>query len=186
MTHMHRIDHRIEIVTKLIIPFENQLDNIKEICENDRYDYWDSIYADDTEHIVGTVFIILQNYINSSISDLFPELSKLYLKFTNDKTIGDSGIPRVRLINEIANYYKHRDLPTNLYVNSTDIFNRLGIEYIHFTSFDENKKIIYIHKVGADSPVFKGFSLLSENWSFKDLIDIVSEWREDMWIQEEK
>ena len=43
------------------------LEDIIEICKGN-LDYWDSIYADDTEHLVGTVFIVLQNYINSSIS----------------------------------------------------------------------------------------------------------------------
>lgn len=40
--------------------------------------------------------------------------------------------------------------------------------------------------MGSNSPVFTGFSLLSELWSFDDLINIVSEWRENMWLSEEK
>lgn len=43
-----------------------------------------------------------------------------------------------------------------------------------------------MYKVGSCSPVFSGFSLLSEFWDFKDLINIVSEWRENMWLNEEK
>ncbi|UPT69960.1 MAG: hypothetical protein M0D53_12570 [Flavobacterium sp. JAD_PAG50586_2] len=186
MAHMNRIDTRIKVIKELISPFQLQLDKITEICKNDPFNYWDSIYADDTEHIVGTVFIILQNYINSSISDLFPDLSQLYQKFYIDKNVADSSIPRVRLINEISNYYKHRDSPTKLSLNTTNTFDELSIKYIQFEDMDDKQNKIYSYKIGADSPVFNGFGFLSDNWEFNDLIDIVSEWREDMWIQEEK
>jgi hypothetical protein len=61
----------------------------KEICKKDDFNYWDSIYSYATEHLVGTVFIVLQNYINSSISDLYPELSRLHLKYSSDKMVNE-------------------------------------------------------------------------------------------------
>lgn len=49
---------------------------------------------------------------------------------------------------------------------------------------EQNEK--YCHIVGSRSPVFNGFSILSEFWSFNDLIDIVTDWRENMWIDEDR
>lgn len=144
--------------------------------------YWDSVYADDTEHIVGTVFIILQNYINSNISDLYPEISKLYPKYELDKKINNSNSTRIELIISIANYYKHRDLPTYLHKNTAKHFENLGKKYKNFYDSENNKNF---HKIGADSPVFSGLSYLSDSWDINDLIQIVSDWRENLWLTEE-
>jgi hypothetical protein len=39
--------------------------------------------------------------------------------------------------------------------------------------------------MGASSPVFSGLDMLSKNWDFIDLINLVSEWRENLWLNEE-
>jgi hypothetical protein len=181
--HWRRNDSRINVVTEIVSQFQLQLNSVIEQCENDDYIYWDSCYADDTEHLVGTVFIILQNYINSSISDLFPELTKLYTKYSLDIKIFDSKTTRIELIIAIANYYKHRDLPTKLHENTSKTLDNLNIDYNEIFDTQSHE---YFHKVGAGSPIFYGFSLLSEKWSFNDLISIISEWRENMWLNEEK
>lgn len=178
-----RIDMRIGVIKDIISPFQAQLDNIYEICSKDNYDYWDSLYADDTEHLVGTVFIVLQNYINSSISDLFPDLSKLSTLYSIDKKVSNSQTTRIELIIAIANYYKHRDLPTKLHPNTTKPLEDLKIEYKEIYDEKDEK---YYHIIGSCSPVFNGFSLLSEPWSFNDLIDIATDWRENMWLKEEE
>lgn len=184
MTHYLRNDTRIGIIKNIINPFEKQLDDIKEICKKDDFNYWDSIYADDTEHLVGTVFIVLQNYINSSISDLYPELSKLHLKYSSDKVVNeDSKTTRIELIIVLANYYKHRDLPTELHKYTTNPLEDLKIDYKEIYNLENNK---YFYKMGSDSPIFNGLSLLSEGWELNDLIEIVSEWRENLWNCEYK
>ena len=35
--------------------------------------------------------------------------------------------------------------------------------------------------MGSESPIFEGLSILSEGWEFKNLIEIVTEWRENLW-----
>lgn len=182
MEHYLRADSRIKIIENLIKPFQSQLEYIFENSKKEGHIYWDSVYAEDTEHIVGTVFIILQNYINSSISDLYPELTKLYTKYEVDKKINNSNSTRIELIISIANYYKHRDLPTDLRKDTAKHFENLGIEYKYFYDSENSK---YFHKIGADSPVFSGLSYLSDSWDFNDLIQIVSEWRENLWLTEE-
>lgn len=182
MMHYMRIDTRIGIVRNIISPLRDQFEKIKEINKEYEFYYWDMIYADDTEHIVGLVFIILQNYINSSISDLYPDLKKVYTKYSNDKKIKKSQITRIELIITIANYYKHRDLPPELHNNTTRVLDDLNIKYKEY--YDE-QDLEYFYAIGASSPVFSGLDMLSENWDFLDLINIVSEWRENLWINEE-
>jgi hypothetical protein len=184
MEHFFRKDTRIENIKNIINPFQKQLNNVAELCKDDSFDWWDNFYADDTEHLTGTVFIILQNYINSSISDLYPDLTKLHLKYSLDqKVLENSKTTRIELIITIANYYKHRDLPSELHKYTIKPLEDLNIEYKEIYDIENNK---FFHKMGASSPVFNGFSLLSEKWNFNDLIKIVEEWRENLWNEEEK
>lgn len=97
--------------------------------------------------------------------------------------MNNSQTTRIELIIAIANYYKHRDLPTKLHPNTIKPLDDLSIEYKEM--FDEQNDI-YSHIIGSCSPVFKGLSLLSELWDFNDLINIVSDWRENMWLYEEE
>jgi hypothetical protein len=181
MGHYLKIDTRIKVIKDIISPFQIQLNKIMEICKKDGYWFWDTIYADDMEHNVGTVFIVLQNYINSSISDLFPDLLELHTKYSIDKKVNNSETTRIELIITIANYYKHRDLPKELQKHTLKRLNDLKIEFKEIFK-DGN----FFHKVGSSSPVFEGFSLLSESWKFNDLINIVSEWRENLWLNAEE
>ena len=183
MGHYLRSDTRINIVKNIISPFQLQLNDVDEMCKKENYIHWDDCYADDTEHLVGTVFIVLQNYINSSISDLFPDLKKLFTKYALDKKIGNTQTSRIELIIAIANYYKHRDSPTTLHENTSKIFDNLNINFKYVYDAEGDK---YFHEIGSNSPVFTGFSVLSELWNFDDLINIVSEWRENMWLNKEE
>lgn len=94
------IDSRINIVKKLISPFTDLLNKyIKEDGE-----LWDAYYADDCEHLVGTVFIILQNYINSTINDFYPKEKNLYLFYSDDKKVELSNTSQIELIIATANF----------------------------------------------------------------------------------
>lgn len=180
--HINRIDSRIAPLKDIISPFQKQLNELRKIVEENGIDLWDQIYADDFEHIVGIVFIALQNYINSSINDLFPELEKLYTKYTIDEKILNSNTTRIELIISIANFYKHRDLHSELKKHTTKHLINLNIDYKVIV---DNEKDLWFHEVGSSSPVYRGFSILSESWNFNDLLEIVSEWREGMWKIEE-
>jgi hypothetical protein len=182
MTHLYRTDSRINIVRKLIEPFQLQLNEIVKSVKIQGGEYWDMLYADDTEHFVGTVFIILQNYINSTISDLYPELEKIHLKYSIGTKIENTQSTKIQLIVSIANYYKHRDLPSVLHKYTSNTLNDLGIEYKYFCD-EQNDE--YFHEVGSNSPVFTGFTKLSDSWNFNDVIDAISLWRENMWEIEE-
>lgn len=179
MGHYLNADFRINILKKLINPLQLQLVDITECSEKEGDIYWDSVYADDVEDLVGTVFIILQKYINSSISDLYPDLTKLYSKYAVDNKIDNSQTTRIELIVAVANYYKHRDLPSVLHKGTVKQFENLEIEYKEFYD-PENTK--YSHKIGSDSPVLSGLTYLSKSWDLNELIQIVADWRENLWL----
>ena len=181
--HILRIDARLAPLKSIISPFQKQLFELKEKVQMDGSNSWDQIYADDFENIVGIVFIALQNYINSSINDLYPKLEKLHLKYTIDEQIFKSNTTRIELIISIANFYKHRDLPSELKEHTTKHFKNLNIDYKYKIIVNE-KDEFWFHKSGSSSPVYKGFSLLSEKWDFNDLIEIVRCWRENLWREE--
>ncbi|MFD1553165.1 hypothetical protein [Putridiphycobacter roseus] len=184
MTHILRNDTRIGITKNILYSIKKEFDGVLETCKKDDFNYWDSIYADDTEHLVGTAFIVLQNYINSSISDLYLKLSKLHLKYSTAKMVNNEcKTTRIELIIVLANYYKHRDLPTELHKHTTNPLDDLKIYYKEIYNLEKNK---YFYKIGSDSPIFNGLSLLSIEWELNDLIEIVSEWREDLWKSEYK
>jgi hypothetical protein len=114
MPNYLRTDSRVNTVKKLIKPIKIEFEKIIIHNKKEEYIYWDSVYSDDAEHLVGIVFIVLQNYINSSISDLFPDLKKIHSKYQLDKEINNTETTRIHLIIALANYYKHRDLPQKL------------------------------------------------------------------------
>jgi hypothetical protein len=176
-----RIDTRIKVLREIISPLQIQFENTRNIIKNDGGWLWDMHYADDTEHLIGIVFIILQNYINSSISDLYPDLKKLHEKYLIDKKLENSQITRIELIITIANYYKHRDLPPSLHNNTERVLDSLNIK---FREGNNEQNSNYFHAIGASSPVFSGLGMLSENWDLNDLINIVTEWRENLWLTE--
>lgn len=175
-----RIDTRLNILKKIISPFQNHLNEIYIINKKSDFIHWDSVYADDTEHFVGTAFIAFQNYINSSIHDLYPELKKTHTKYSFDKKLNNSNTTRIELIIAIANFYKHRDSPDDLQKNTIKPLEDLDISFKQIFTNDNT----FFHKIGSDSPVFSGFALLSEFWNLNDLIKIVSEWRENLWLNE--
>jgi uncharacterized protein YeeX (DUF496 family) len=177
-----RIDTRINVVKGIISPLKMQFDNILEINKEYNWDSWEMLYADDNEHVVGIVFIILQNYINSSLSDLYPDLTRLHQKYSVDKKIRNTQTTRIELIITLANYYKHRDLPSELHKNTARVLDDLGIKFREIYDEDNLK---YHHSVGSISPIFTGLSLLSEKWDLDDLVNIVSEWRENLWLSAE-
>lgn len=178
MSHYLRNDTRIEVVRNIINPFINQLDDIRDICKEEGSIYWD-IYEEESEHLIGTALIVFQNYINSSISDLYPKLPKLYSKYTLDKLVNQNcETTRIELMIALANYYKHRDLPTELHKHTTKPLDNLKIDYREIHNLENND---YSYKIGAGSPIFNGLTLLSEKWDLNDLIEIVSDWRENLW-----
>lgn len=188
--HFMRIDFRIGALKQMMSSFKVILDRVIDDLGEDDNGFWDMIYADDMEHVVGMAFIALQNYINGSISDLYPELENIHVHYSSDEKIDGSNTTRINLIVVLANYYKHRDHPKPLHKNTVNPLIELGIDYV--TNLQEIKEAKNLNKnvkedciTGASSPVFEGLNVLSKNWDLNDLVNIVAEWRENMWLKEE-
>ena len=113
-------------------------------------------------------FIALQNYINSSIYDLFETLRNKEEKYQQDLILPTFNRTRIELIIGLANYFKHRDDKREL---NTGTFNILSDFRLNHRDDKEN----------GISPIFEGFDLLSENSKMSELKQIVQDWRENLW-----
>lgn len=170
--HWRRSDYRIQSLTltiegleKSILELENKLKEIE---------WYDGIwFLEEIEPIIGLSFIALQNYINSSIYDRFETLQNQYKKYKLGKLVNDTKRTEIELIIGIANYFKHRDDENDLRKGTSTVL------------LDCNLKINKDTDV-SESPIIKGLELLTEKWSLSDLITIVDNWRENLWVEKKK
>lgn len=165
-----RYDFRLESLTLTINSLEKSILELSEkINEIDWYDgLW---FLEEAEPIIGLTFIALQNYINSSIYDRFETLDKQYEKYKFGKFIEISNRTDVELIVGIANYFKHRDDHKELRDSTANILRDCNLK------FDKETDI-------TNSPIFKGLEYYTETWNLTELIKVVTDWREKLWIDE--
>ncbi len=121
-----RMDARIEVLRLAITGLENSISVLQtKFNENDWYDgFW---LLEESEPIYGLAFIAIQNYINSSIYDKFESLENQYMIYKRDDKIENSGRTKIELIVSIANYFKHRDHPSDLKGNTAKILTDLNL-----------------------------------------------------------
>ena len=165
-------DYRFEALEEMFNGFEKALENFnRKLKENDWYD--GGSYDDETELIYGVILVTLQNYINGCCSDFIyinPEyFKKKYEYYSINSENLENGISKIRLINELANYFKHKDEKNNLHKNTKDCFEKLGlIKYIE----DEDN-------YWENDIITEGlFMLCPDDSSIKNLLPIVKTWRE--------
>lgn len=169
-THYLRIDHRavsldmtIKGLAKTIKVLKNQIDEI------DWYDGdW---FMEESEAIYGLAFIAFQNYINRSINDFADSLKEKesYYKYGQSSKKGNRS--KIELIIGLANYAKHKDEGTP-HKGTKDILDHFKLTY---------NDVIYLDK----SPIFQGLTLLSEEWDLFQVKNIVTSWREHLWLKNE-
>ncbi|PNW27040.1 hypothetical protein [Formosa algae] len=74
-THYTRHDYRIESLKYILSGLENSINQLNKVSK--KYPiYRETFYVEEVEPIYGMAFIALQNYINSSIFDLYESLNK--------------------------------------------------------------------------------------------------------------
>lgn len=170
-THWRRQDYRIESLQSILSGLENSIKQLDEVCKKCPI-YSETFYLEEVEPIYGMAFIALQNYINSSIFDLFESLNKKNEIYKQDKKILSYERTRIELIIGLANYLKHRDEDNSFNKGTLNLLKDFKLNYD-----DEFSEGI--------SPIFEGYNLLTEDFKMSELIDIVKEWRENMWISNE-
>lgn len=170
-THWRKFDYRIASVQYIFEGIEYSISQLKQRCkENPVYA---EMYGEELEPMYGMVFISLQNYINSSIFDLFNTLNNKEIRYRQDKVIDKSTKTRIELIIGLANYFKHRDDDRDLRSGTSNILRELDINY------NDDSEDYY-------SPIYLGLEILTENDRLSDLISIIKEWRANLWEVEEK
>lgn len=166
-THFKRHDFRRESLSLTIDGLDKSIIELqKKVKEIDWYDgIW---FLEEAEPIIGLSFIAFQNYANSSIYDKFETLEKKKNIYKRGNLIGKTGRTDIELIIGVANYFKHRDDSGDLNPGTEKILKDLNLQ------FEEDTDI-------TDSPIFKGLELLSEKWKLTDVVELMRDWRENLW-----
>ena len=163
-----QFDYRINSLRHIINGLENSISELKKYSKLDPL-WSETFFYEEIEPIYGTAFIVLQNYVNSSIYDKFNTLKKKEQKYKKGKKIKSSGRTSIELIIGLANYFKHRDDNRDFNIGTSDILNDFDLEHSDNSLYD------------LDSPIFIGLDILSIDWKLNDLIEIVQKWRESLW-----
>ena len=168
-THWRKFDFRKDSLTHIIIGLNNSINSLKDFqSENKWYD--GLFFREDTEQIYGLAFIAFQNYINGSISDLYNDLSNKNHYYNLNGNFEIYSKSSIELIIGLANYIKHKE-EKKLYQGTTDILDSFGLLV--------NQKI-------EQSPVFEGLTLLNDSWDLMEVLKMVLEWREKLFLEFEK
>lgn len=168
--HYLRIDFRIDSLKQLIAGINASIDRLKKQC--DASSWYDAGWLlEESEPMFGIAFVAFQNYINSSIHD-YPEFGSDVKKFYNTNSEQNSEQKsKIELIIALANYYKHKD---------EDGLRKTTRETLEYFDLNPSKNLD-----SGESQIFKGLSILSEKWDLFELLNIVEDWREDLWVKYE-
>ena len=168
-THWRRVDYRIISLHSIISGLEKSIIELEN--KKNEIEWYDALWLlEESEPIYGLAFIAFQNYINSSIFDRFESLDKQYLQYKKGNKINETGRTDIELIISIANYFKHKDHPKNLYGETPKILNDFNLPF--------GKEIDIV-----DSPIYKGLEILSKSWDLDIIINASEKWRENLWLK---
>lgn len=165
-THYLRHDYRIEGISHII----NGLWEAIQVLE-DRVKlkgWYDGIwFREDSEPIFGIAFIAFQNYINASIIDRYCTIEGKEQIYKLSNKIGKSRTTEIELIIALANYTKHKDWG-ELHPGTRKILLSVGLK----CDFDVDIQ---------EAPIFEGIELLNGSWDLKEILKLVTAWREMLW-----
>lgn len=166
-THWRSCDYRIESLRATVSGLETSIQELE--IKLKKVEWYDGLwFLEETEPIYGLAFVALQNYINSSIFDRYENLDKHYFKYKIGDEFNFSGRTEIELIIALANYFKHRDHPKDLFGETPKIMKDFNLEFEKRTDI-------------GNSPIFKGIELFSPKWELSALTDSVKVWREKLW-----
>src|SRR5690554_1111336 len=154
-----KADYNAESLKQIIIGLNNSIKTIEEIYSFDGF-----YLLEKSEPVFGMAFIAFQNYINSSIKDLFnttENKTSYYILGSRSEKYERSNI---ELIIALANYIKHKD-ESKLHKGTQSILDAFNLE---------PSSII------EESPIFGGLSILDEKWDIFKVYEMVTEWRKDL------
>ncbi|MCF8230003.1 MAG: hypothetical protein K9G58_03750 [Bacteroidales bacterium] len=165
--HYLSIDFRRESLTHILYSLEYGIQSLR--LFNKEFKYYDGLWLlEESEPMFGLAFIALQNYVNGSIYDRYRDLKEQNLFYKEGRIVKDSGRTDIELIVALANYYKHRDHPNELFEATRSVLDDFDFRYDKFDDI-------------TMSPLIKGIELFSNTWSLPAMIEVVSTWRKSLW-----
>ncbi len=169
-THWRRVDYRAESLRVAICALDESIESL--LIKTKTQDWYDGgWFLEESEPIIGLGFVSLQNYINSSIYDCHEELVKQYQKYSTGTEKLKNERTKVELIIAIANYFKHRDSLGDLHEPTRQILADFKLNCA---------KDAYVF----DSPILKGFEILSKKNKLSEIMEVILEWRKSLWLEE--
>ena len=111
-THYREVDYRVDWMRDLFESLNHGFSMIQEKLNT--IDYFDGLFAQEqAEMIFGISFVTAQTYITGTVSDMSAININSGLSKADMLNIGSplvaNNVPKVLLINTIANYYKHHE-----------------------------------------------------------------------------
>jgi len=166
--HYLRFDHRAVSLNTTIKGLNETINVLKtKIDEIDWYDGdW---FMEESEPIYGLAFIAFQNYINESISDFAGSLEKKESYYELEQNSKDGNRSKIELIIGLANYAKHKDGGIRR-KGTKAILDHFKLTYNDVTCLDR-------------SAIFEGVDLLYKDWDLFQVKNIVTAWREYLWLK---
>lgn len=167
-------DERIEGLKAMFEGFDNAIKIFEKKYEEISW-YDADFYYEETDLIYGVVLGSLQNYINKWCtvfveSKLFG-YTKTYQFYEKGSEIINNGITQIRLIIELANYFKHRDDGRELQDHTAGCLAKLNLAELSKKG-DERYQ---------DRLVLEGLLLIcSDEINLFELLQIVKDWRENV------
>jgi hypothetical protein len=166
------VDWRIGPLERVVVGIDAGLDAIKAQIGNP--EWYDGLHAyEDAEPLLGLGFVAFQTYALGTVQDLNrirasrdkPKTHKLDC-YSCDPIALNGGVTRIRLVNAVANYFKHRDQWSRWPISGDDGFEDAQI----------------LARVGitqkTDFPCIEATNLLcGTSWKMIVLHQIVREWR---------
>lgn len=166
-THWLRYDHRLHILELVIEGLQESINQLH--SQISKIEWYDSIwFLEEAEPIIGLSCIAYQNYINSSIYDKFENTHDKIEFYKRGSNNIENNRSEIELIIALANYYKHRDETGSLHKGTANVLSDLNLD-----NFED-----------PETPIIKGFEILSNSWNFQDVTKKVADWRENLWLNE--
>lgn len=166
-SHWLQNDFRYESLNQIISGLNNSICSLKDRMKE--VNWYDGLwFLEETETIYGLAFIAFQNYINGSVKDFSEDTKQKEKYYKLESKFKDFEKSSIELIIGLANYSKHKD---------DELLHKGTIEIL--TSFKLNFGIdVEIEQ----SPIFRGLTILDEQWDLFKIVKIVKDWRENLWL----
>ncbi|RFC53190.1 hypothetical protein [Brumimicrobium aurantiacum] len=158
-TNLIQADYNAESLRHIIIGLKNSIKTIEAIYS------FDGIWLlEKSEPVFGMAFIAFQNYINTSIKDLFDSTANKITYYKIGPRLERFERSNAELIIGLANYLKHKD-EGKLHSGTKNILNAFNLE----TS-----------EMIEESPIFKGLDILDEKWDLIKIYEMIIDWRKEL------